>query len=458
MNRSTWQRLGTGELMTLWAQTPATPMNIAMLGLLPAVPLLDSAGQLPLPALRTAIAARLDQTPALRRRIRRTRFGQGRPVWVDDDAFDLAGHVHAVHLPGIDPDGLLSWAATRAATPLDDRHPLWRLTFVTGLDTGEVGLLLVLHHAIADGIAGVALATALLDAEAGERPAPAACAPAPPPTARALVRDAAAGRLRALARLAAQPHRALGLGRDLRTARTALAHPAPQLPLPVPRSTQRRAVALRWPLAELRDSAHRHRVTINDLMLTAVAAGMRSLLDERGVPVADLTLRVSVPVAAPAGSSNAGGTLPMLVGLPVGDPDPVSALRRVSRISREAKAGRDRTDPGPAHAPLMPLFAVRLGIRWLRRHGGSRINLYLTNVPGPAHPLWLRGAPLAAAYPIAPVAAGVPIAAAVLSYHDVLCLTVNADPRLDLGPFARAAGRAIEQLTGTADTVAGRSP
>jgi WS/DGAT/MGAT family acyltransferase len=442
--------------MTLWAQTPATPMNIAMLGLLPSAPLLDGAGGLPLPALRAAIADRLDRAPALRRRIRPTRFGEGRPVWVDDGDFDLTRHVDAVDLPGAGPDRLLSWAANRAAAALDARHPLWRLTFVTGLATGEVGMLLVLHHAVADGATGVALATALLDAEVGERAAPAAWAPAPPPTAATLVRDAAAGRLRALARLAAEPRRGRGLGRELRTARTALAQPAPSLPLPVPHTTGRRAVALRWPLAEVRDSAHRHQVTINDLMLAAVAAGMRGLLVERGAPVADLALRVSVPVAAPAGSRNAGGTLPMMLSLPIGDPDPAVTLRWVNRISREAKGGRDRGYPGPAQAPLMPLFAVRLGIRWLRRHGGSRINLYLTNVPGPAHPLWLCGARLAAAYPIAPVSAGVPIAAAVLSYDNTLCLTVNADQRLDLDPFARGAGQAIGQLT-VSETIVGRS-
>jgi WS/DGAT/MGAT family acyltransferase len=442
------QRLSTGDLMTLWAQTPATPMNIAMLGLLPAAGLLDHDGNLRLADLRAAVADRLDRAPALRRRIRHTRFGQGTPIWVDDEAFDVARHVAEVRLPGTDLDRLLSWSATSAATALDARHPLWRLSFVTGLNTGEVGMLLVLHHAIADGATGVALATALLDATPGERPAPTSWAPAPPPAAGALVRDTTAGWWRALARLVAAPRHAPGLRRDLRITRTALAQRAPRLSLPVPHTAQRQAVALRWPLAAVRESAHHLQVTINELMLAAVAAGMRSLLAERGVPVAGLALRVSVPVAAPAGSRNAGGTLPMMITLPVGDPDPVSTLRRVSEISRQAKSGRDRSYPGPAQTALLPLFAVRLGIRWLRRHGGSRINLYLTNVAGPAHPLWLCGAPLRSACPIAPVAAGVPIAAAVLSYGDTLCLTVNADPRLDLRPFVAGAGQAVEHLIG----------
>jgi hypothetical protein len=136
----------------------------------------------------------------------------------------------------------------------------------------------------------------------------------------------------------------------------------------------------------------------------------------------------------------------MMLSLPVGDPDPASTLRRVTELSRQAKAGRDRSYPGPAQTARLPLFAIRLGAGWLRRHGGGRINMYLTNVAGPTHPLWLCGARLRTVYPIAPVAAGIPIAAAVLSYADTLCLTFNADARLDLRPLAAGAGQALEQL------------
>jgi diacylglycerol O-acyltransferase / wax synthase len=447
MNQPTWQRLSTGDLMTLWAQTPTTPMNIAMVGLLAPAGLLDGPGMPRLSALRSAIADRLDRASMLRRRIQPTRLGQGPPIWVDDPAFDISRHVDAAHLSGADLGQLLSWAATRAATPLPDGHPPWRLTFVTGLDTGEVGMLLVLHHAIADGVTGAALATALLDSDPGERSGRTAWAPAPGPTGPTLAREAAATRLRALARLVSGPRHTTGLRRDLHATRAALARRAPDLRLPVPQNTERQAVALSWPLAEVREAAHRHQVTINELMLAAVAAGMRSLLADRGLRVADLGLRVSVPVAAPPGTRNAGGTLPMVLSLPVDDPDPESALRRVHAVSREAKAGRDRAYPGPAHSALVPRCLVHLAIRWLRGHSASRINLYLTNVPGPAHPLWLCGARLHTAYPIAPIAAGVPIAAAALSYHDTLCLTINTAPDLDLHPFLDGARQALARLT-----------
>lgn len=443
-----WQRLSTGDLMTIWAQTPVTPMNIAVLGMLDASPLLDGAGELRLGWLRAAITDRLDRAPSLRRRILHTGIGAGRPIWVDDTTFDVARHVDAVHLSDPAPDRLWCWAATRAATPLDPAHPLWRLTFVTGLDGDRVGLLLVIHHAAADGIAAAHLVATLLDAGSDDRPAASRWTPAPAPAVAELVRAATADRLRGLRRLVAGPHRTPAARRDVRATRTALGARAPDLGLPVPDTDQRGLAVAGWSLDGIRTAARRLGITVNDLMLAAVAAGLRGFLIDRGMPVTGLTVRVSVPVAAPAGSRNSGGTLPMVVAVPIDVADPTAILRQVNRATRTAKAGRDRGYAGPAHSPLAPLFLVRLAMRWLRRHAGSRINLYLTNVPGPDHVLWLGGARLHEAYPIAPIAAGVPLAAAVLSYHDTLCLSVNADPRLPLNSLVDGTRQAIAQLTG----------
>ena len=156
-------RLGGGDLMTLWAEAPATPMHIALAGLLDPGPLLDRHGRLPLDELRAAIEARLARAPELRRRIRRTGFGQGRAAVVDDQRFAIARHVRAVDLDGCDEEGFWTWCASHALEPLDRDHPLWRVTFASGLACGRVGVLVVMHHALADGIAGAALAEHLLD-------------------------------------------------------------------------------------------------------------------------------------------------------------------------------------------------------------------------------------------------------------------------------------------------------
>jgi wax ester synthase-like acyl-CoA acyltransferase family protein/uncharacterized protein DUF1298 len=264
---------------------------------------------------------------------------------VDDQEFAIDRHLTGVDLGGLDEPGFWAWCANQALEPLDRDHPLWRATLATGLAGGQVGVLVVLHHALADGIAGAALAQ--------------------------------------------------------RAPATSLDHPV---------GPGRRLAVIRRPLEPVRQAGHAHGATVNDVLLAAVAGGLHDLLAGRGEPVEGLELRVSVPVGSPGRARNAGGSTPMVLPLPVGPLEPVARLARVAAVTRAAKAGRDRRHRGLLASPLLPAGLLRLGIRWLRRHGGTKVNLYVTNVPGPPGPLWLAGARLQAAVPIAPLVAGVPVA------------------------------------------------
>lgn len=51
----------------------------------------------------------------------------------------------------------------------------------------------------------------------------------------------------------------------------------------------------------------------------------------------------------------------------------------------------------------------------------------MSNVPAPAAPLWLAGARMLEAVPVAPLVPLVPISAAALSYDGSLAVAVNAD-------------------------------
>jgi diacylglycerol O-acyltransferase / wax synthase len=107
-------------------------------------------------------------------------------------------------------------------------------------------------------------------------------------------------------------------------------------------------------------------------------------------------------------------------------------------------------------SPLLPTSLLRLGIRWLRRHGGRKVNLYVTNVPGPPRPLWLAGARLRTAAPIAPLVAGVPVAVAALSYAGELVISIQADDAMaDLDTLARGLADDLDRLGAERSAVAG---
>ena len=156
-----------------------------------------------------------------------------------------------------------------------------------------------------------------------------------------------------------------------------------------------------------------------------MSGGLRALLAARGENVDALTLRTSVPAATGAGHQASGI---MLVDLPVGRAGSAAAPRRDpgddgARRSSGCYAGAgDVTEV--VHLPI-PL--ARVGMRWMRRFGGTRVNLFVTDVPGPSSPLWLAGARMLEAVPVAPLVQHVGLGVAALSYAGELAVSVHAD-------------------------------
>jgi diacylglycerol O-acyltransferase / wax synthase len=121
----------------------------------------------------------------------------------------------------------------------------------------------------------------------------------------------------------------------------------------------------------------------------------------------------------------------LIVGLPVGEPEP---LRRLADIHRSTAARKARLQAGGGDVLdvlHLPSPLARLAVRTMRRIAGRGINLFITNVPGPTEPLWLAGARLLEAVPIAPLVRGVPLGIAALSYAGSLQVSIDADPAVD---------------------------
>jgi diacylglycerol O-acyltransferase / wax synthase len=115
---------------------------------------------------------------------------------VDDPRFDIVRHIRAVACrePGDEP-ALLQTALAVIAAPLPQTAPLWSATLITGLGDDRIALVLVLHHALADGVGGLAVLANLIDAP--HHP-PAGPFPRPAPAVAGLAREAFRSRLQAL--------------------------------------------------------------------------------------------------------------------------------------------------------------------------------------------------------------------------------------------------------------------
>ncbi|MBK3641532.1 wax ester/triacylglycerol synthase domain-containing protein [Streptomyces sp. MBT33] len=385
--------------------------------------LLDRAEGLGAEKVASLIAERLRAVPRLRRRLVRAPFGCGGPLWVDDPAFDVGEHVSAVCCPSPgDERALLDTALSVITRRLPRRAPLWAAVLVTGLAGGGRALVLVLHHALADGVGGLAVLADLVDS--ADR-SPAARFPRPAPNRAALARDAWANRLGSLSRagrswyLLRESMRAGGGVRPPRATVSSLNRRT---------GPRRRLTVVRADLAAVRSAAHRHEATVNDLVLVAVAAALRMVLLDRGDTVDAFTVTVPVSGRGSGGGADLGNMVsPLLVTVPA-----TGALdERLRQVADQVRTGRAAATGPPPIALLgwlfRPLAAVG-GYRWYMNHQ-HRFHTLVTHVRGPAEPVTFGGAAVTSALAIGLGPGGnIPVYFEVLSYAGTLTVTITVDP------------------------------
>jgi len=444
------ERLTAEDALMLWPDA-IWPQDIGALILLDGATLYDEHRCLRLEAVRQAVAARLHHVPQFRQILYVPPPRLGGPLWVDAPAFHLAEHIGVDELPAPGDEAQLLLAVEKARRRrLDRSRPLWEMRFFTGLDDGRLALFVRMHHAIADGMAGVATMATFLDATPDAVPTPPEqWIPLPMPTEAELRDDERRRRRRrrldGLSRLA-HPIQTM---RPMAAAWPATAELLAQRPLP-PTSLTRlvgptRALALvRSRLGPVKQVAHRYGATVNDVFLAVIAGGLRGLLSSRGERV-EGALRIYVPISLHQrrGAETRGNLISqMVVPLPMGNRDPVSSLWQIAAETALRKA-KSRPSLG-----WLPVRGVA-GWAFLKLVGRQRVNVTSANVPGPQMPLYLAGARLLEVFPLTQLIGKVSLGVAAISYagqFDMLAVA-DGDAYPDLDVFANSAENELHALT-----------
>lgn len=450
--RSLLERVTAPDLMLIWPEERGWPQDIGALAILDGRTLLDPDGRFLIEAVREHIGRRVHLLPRFRQLLCWPRFGLGWPLWVDHPGFDIAEHVGVfpVPAPGDETQLLLACEKLRRR-PLNRSRPLWEMWFLPGLSKGRVGLFIKLHHAIADGVAGVAALGAFVDPvpDPPEMSEP-QWTPAPMPSNRELFKDNLRRRLReldrALSALASPIHTLRRMKRGWPAVRELFAEGlAPRTSLNRRIGSDRRLASIRSSLEEAKEIAHAHCAKVNDVLLTVLAAGYADLLRSRGEPVDDLVLRAFVPVSLHSqqpGQARGNVDGGMAVPLPLGEPDHV---RRLQRIAADTAQRKKKARP-QAGTIFRSIFLQRAFLRLMPHQ--RLMNAYVANVPGPPIPLYFAGAPILELFPVVPITANISIGVGALSYAGQFNLTVVADRDIcpDLEVFVRGVRQSLDAL------------
>jgi diacylglycerol O-acyltransferase len=397
------------------------------------VALVGLAERLPIGRIRSLIADRLLPQGPFRQRVREADLGV--PSWEDDPAFDLARHV--VGPRNVEPRAAALHASLgRLATePLDPAHSPWRMEVLEG--GGKTALALKVHHCVGDGRALVGVLRRLADDAVWDQfPAGHTFRPL------ALARDG----VKAVVRSFRDPRSALRLAAETGAFGGALARlvalPAdrPTL-LSRPHSGVRRVASTgALPIDRVRAACHRAGVTVNELMLAAIAGALRTVLQRAGEPVDALAPRALMPVDArdPQDRSLGNGFGLVFFELPV---LAASAEERLAMIRARSAALRGSPE---AVVTLSVLGAFGLLPRPLEHLGLSffarKASLVVTNVRGPAAPVTLAGVPVDRLAFWVPHPATLGLGISIISYAGTIRVGVRADRAVlaDPGELAKA--------------------
>ncbi len=377
--------------------------------------------------------------PRLRQRVVEAPMGIGPPHWVVAEDVDIRDHVRVAGLePPVPFSAVLDLAAACAVEPFDRERPLWECTYVEGLDDGKAALIIKVHHSFTDGVGGVGLLDALLDASrrpkhrtADQLPELRAAPSSGSSTAAltTIVEMSASAQLKlAKTAIAAALHPAKTVTTTLAGGRSAAHLLAPSgaalSPLFTERGPERRLATHETEFDRLHDAAARHGCTINHLFIAGVLDGAARYHRARGSQPRQL--RVTMPISVRRNGDNGGGNqwAPVRFRLPTDIDDPIERMLTIREIT-----GRSRKEPalGFSHSLAGAIQILPSAVSAAAVGGMMRgVDLTVTNVPGLSEPRYLAGAHVERMYPFAPTA-GAAFNVALMSHESTACFGIMSD-------------------------------
>jgi WS/DGAT/MGAT family acyltransferase len=394
--------------------------------------------------LRELIRERLLPIPRFRDRVVLDRSGV--PRWEPCREIDLDEHLIRARLPGAGDDaGLRDLASEKMSEPLDSGRPLWRFHLVENYGEGSA-LIGRFHHSMGDGMGLMMVLLAMTDLQPDTTPSEQTAGnpfldlfrkgSAAFDGARRKVEEIMPEGMTLLLK-PAEMLRSLAFWQrwaasSIALARLTLRTPDSRTPLNADLGIPKRAA---WseaiPVGAVKKIGTALGGTVNDVLLTAAAGGIRRYLIEQGGEGACKDFRATLPVnLRPLEALSALGNEFGLVYLtvPVEIADPASRLvelrRRMEKLKRSAEALVSYRVLGLMGR--MPATAQKLLVRMF----ASKATAVITNVPGPNRHLYLAGARVKDILFWVPRSARLSMGVSILSYAGSVRMGIATDAGL----------------------------
>jgi diacylglycerol O-acyltransferase / wax synthase len=407
------QQLSGQDAMFLHAELDGLPQHIGGVSIYDQSTAPD--GKVRFKQILEMLHNRAHLSPIFRRKLAFVPYNLGRPYWVEDPDFDMEYHVRHIALPKPgDWRQLCILSARIHSQPLRRDKPLWEIYVIEGLNniegypTGCFALLMKVHHCAMDGATGTQFMNIVHDLTPETRDV----GDAPPwiverPSMTRMLGKAyfdawrKPGQVFDMLKEAGPTFMRLRQGKQHKDFHNIEDKPKTRFQGKI--SRHRVVEARKFDFEVIRAIKNTQPgTTVNDVMLTIVAGGMRKYLDSKGeLPKQSLVTGCPIDVRS-AEERAAGGNMVgfMNVALRTDIVDPCERMAAVHEESQSAKAYAEALGPRFAVelTDVMPGNVLSLAIRTASATGlaeaSTVFNTVVTNVPGPPFQLYMCGAAL----------------------------------------------------------------
>ncbi len=415
------------------------------------------------------VESRLKLSKVFRQRLVEVPLALSYPYWIRDPDFDLSRHLLKTELPGKGGmSDLMQLAADTWGQMLDREHPLWDITFVTGVNhiegisKGSFALVTRVHHAAVDGKASSEIMLALLDVTAEIRKVPGedTWTPEELPSTLGVITDSWSQAGRKAVELAGFVGKAavdvVNLSMDKRLRKLE----------PPPRLLSAPATIFNQPIKSGRTFWGRNfeferirairkaipGVTVNDVVLAICAGGLRRYLANRDeLPAKPLV--AMAPISVREQEQGTGNQVSaMLVSLATDVSDPLDRLTYIHANTQRSKIHASAL-PANRITEFLPseTLAAAARVYTRTRLGGFHrpfFNVTITNVPGPPMPIYAAGARIHSVFGMAPILDGLGLILVIISYNGRISIGINSCKQIvpDPDSMAECFADSLEEL------------
>jgi diacylglycerol O-acyltransferase / wax synthase len=385
------------------------------------------------------------------------------PSWSQAESVDLAQHVffHKLKAGANDREALYALTSRLHEPVLDRSRPLWEVHVIAGLWDRQFAIYYKMHHAVADGITMTRWGVESL------RATPEDLSLTPVWTfdhtrrsgglkGKKRLDQAVAGTV--WKQLTANSKRAIGIGRltamlaleAVKLTKNAIALPfmaSGDTPFTGNATPGRQFATAAVPMARIDAIRKVSRATLNHVALTCLDGAMHRYLADEGVEL-DRPITIQMPVNLRREGEKSGGNKIGIILVDLSPPtdDAYVRLRNVGYSLRNVRAMIDAVAPEAVetYTILTGLLGQIAGMLNVADRITPMGNTLVSNVPGPAERLYLKGAPLLEMHPVSTLPATHLLNITLFSYAGTLYFGLIATDALpNLG---RLAGYVEEEI------------